>query len=155
MIVTNQRNRDLVEDAMAKTRSTVRPAKSARRKSVPAAPKGRKAAAAKSSAGTSTKRKTEKKPSPAKSPLGRPKVTGEEALYMLFKDDYHARQFFDFLRVQTVRELEQYSPQQIVKLLSKPITDTVNRIRSKLAEKNRFLSNDADFAVAFQQQAAE
>jgi hypothetical protein len=140
---------------MAKTRSTVRPARSARRRPAPAASKGRQAARARSSAGKSAKRKKDQKPSPAKSPLGRPKVTGEEALYMLFKEDFHARQIFDFLRVQTVRELEQFSPQQIVKLLSKPITDTVNRIRAKLAEKNRFLSKDADFAVAFQQQSAE
>jgi hypothetical protein len=87
--------------------------------------------------------------------LGRPKITGEEQLYMLFREDYHSRQIFDFLRVQTVKELEQYSPQQIVKLLSKPITDTVNRIRRKLAEKNRYLQDDLDFAVEFQQQAAE
>ena len=79
--------------------------------------------------------------------LGRPKVTGEELLFMLFKEDYHARQIFDFLRVERVKDLEQYSPQQIVKLLSRPITETVDRIRRKLAEKNRCLREDAEFAA--------
>lgn len=79
--------------------------------------------------------------------LGRPQVTGEELLFLLFKEDYHARQIFDFLRVEKVKDLEQYSPQQIVKLLSRPITETVDRIRRKLAEKNRCLCGDAEFAT--------
>lgn len=83
--------------------------------------------------------------------LGRPKVTGEELLFLLFKEDYHARQIFDFLRVERVRDLEQFSPQEIVKLLSRPITDTVQRIRRKLAEKNRSLKDDAAFVQEFQE----
>jgi hypothetical protein len=38
--------------------------------------------------------------------LGRPKITGEEKLFLLFKEDYHARQVFDFLRVETVKDLD-------------------------------------------------
>ena len=83
--------------------------------------------------------------------LGRPKVTGEELLFLLFKEDYPARQIFDFLRVERVRDLEQFSPQEIVKLLSRPITDTVQRIRRKLAEKNRSLKDDAAFVQEFQE----
>jgi hypothetical protein len=82
--------------------------------------------------------------------LGRPKVTGEELLFMLFKEDYAARKIFDFLRVERVKDLEQYSPQQIVRLLSRPITETVDRIRRKLAEKNRSLRDDAEFASEYQ-----
>src|SRR5688572_19671637 len=96
------------------------------------------------------KKKNARKAKAAKSQepsLGRPKVTGEELLFMLFKEDYHARQIFDFLRVERVKELEQFSPQQIVKLLSRPITETVDRIRRKLAEKNRCLREDAEFAA--------
>ena len=52
--------------------------------------------------------------------LGRPLVTNEEKLYMLFKEDYHARQIFEFLRVETVKDLEEFSPEQIVRLLSRP-----------------------------------
>jgi hypothetical protein len=92
------------------------------------------------------KKKSPRKAKPQEPSLGRPKVTGEEQLFMLFKEDYQARKIFDFLRVERVKELEQYSPQQIVKLLSRPITDTVDRIRRTLAEKNRSLRDDAEFA---------
>ena len=85
--------------------------------------------------------------------LGRPKISADEKLYLLFKEDYHARQVFAFLRVETVRELEQHSPKQIVKLLSRPIQETVERIRQKLADNNRFLLDDAEFAMKHQRQA--
>lgn len=95
-----------------------------------------------------TAAKGARKKAAAQSPsLGRPRVTGEELLFLLFKEDYHARQIFDFLRVEKVKDLEQYSPQQIVKLLSRPITETVDRIRRKLAEKNRCLRDDENFAA--------
>ena len=81
--------------------------------------------------------------------IGRVLVTQEEKLYMLFKEDYHARQIFEFLRVETVKDLEQFSPQQIVKLLSQPIHATVLRIRRKLAEKNRHLAEDEAFVVEY------
>jgi hypothetical protein len=81
--------------------------------------------------------------------IGRVLVTQEEKLYMLFKEDYHARQIFEFLRVETVKDLEQFSPQQIVKLLSQPIQATVLRIRRKLAEKNRHLAEDEAFVVEY------
>lgn len=83
--------------------------------------------------------------------LGRPKVTAEEKLYMLFKDDYHARQIFEFLRVETVGELEHYSPEQIVDRLSAPIVITVQRIRRQLASLNRSLAGDEAFAAEHKQ----
>jgi hypothetical protein len=79
--------------------------------------------------------------------LGRPKVTGEEKLYMLFKDDYHARQVFEFLRVETVKDLEQFAPREIIDRLSLPIRQTVDRIRRLLAEKNRALKDDREYAL--------
>ena len=81
--------------------------------------------------------------------LGRPLITQEEKLYMLFHDDYHSRQVFEFLRVQTVRDLEQFSPRQIIHLLSKPIRTTVDRIRQRLAKYKRSLREDEQFAVEF------
>ena len=39
---------------------------------------------------------------------------------MLFHDDFHARQVFDFLRAETVGDLEQHSPQEIIHRLSRP-----------------------------------
>lgn len=89
-------------------------------------------------------------PEPAPATLGRPLVTQEEKLYMLFHDDYQCRQVFEFLRVETVKELEEYSPQQIVHLMSRPIRLTVDRIRQRLAEFKRSLKDDAQFAVEFQ-----
>jgi len=80
--------------------------------------------------------------------LPRPTITGEEKLFLLFKDDYHARQIFDFLRVETVRELEQFDPDEIVKRLSHPIVESVERIRQRLSEKNRYLSGDEGFLLA-------
>ena len=85
--------------------------------------------------------------------VGRPKISADEKLYLLFKEDYHARQVFAFLRVETVRELEQHSPKQIVQALSRPIRETVERIRQKLADNNRPLLDDAEFAMKHQRQA--
>lgn len=79
--------------------------------------------------------------------LGRPKVTGEELLYLLFKEDYHARQVFEFLRVNTVKELEQHSASEIIKRLSQPVRDTVERIRRTLATYNRCLDGDLEYAL--------
>ncbi len=84
--------------------------------------------------------------------LGRPKVTADEKLYWLFHDDFHARQVFEFLRVETVRELEEYSPQEIVRRLTQPVRDTVENIRKALAEKNRHLKGDLPFALEYQAQ---
>jgi hypothetical protein len=79
--------------------------------------------------------------------LGRPKVTGEEDLDLFFKEDYHARQIFKFLNVQTVKELERYSSSEILRRLSLPIKETVERVRRLLAQYNRCLHGDETFAL--------
>jgi hypothetical protein len=81
--------------------------------------------------------------------LGRPTISAEEKLFMLFHEDYEARQVFEFLRAETVADLEQFSPQEIVHRLSRPIRETVDRIRTKLAQRNRCLSGDEQFAVDY------
>jgi hypothetical protein len=86
------------------------------------------------------------KPVAKRESLGRPLVRAEEKLYMLFKDDYHARQIFEFLRVETVGDLEHFSPQQIIQILSAPLRKTVERIRDRLAENKRSLRDDAEYA---------
>jgi hypothetical protein len=91
------------------------------------------------------KKSTTKKPK--KISLGRPTITAEEKLFMLFHDDYHARQVFEFLRAETVADLEQHTPQDIIHRLSRPIRETVDRIRTKLAERNRCLNDDESFAA--------
>lgn len=80
--------------------------------------------------------------------LGRPKVTADEELDLLFHDDYQARQVFAFLRVKTVGELEQLRPEEIIDRLIAPTVATVDRIRRRLAEKHRALSGDEAFAAA-------
>ena len=96
-----------------------------------------------------------KKPAKAKTPsLGRPTVSQEEKLFLLFREDFHARQIFEFLRAETVGDLEQFSPQEIIHRLSRPIRETVNRIRTKLAERNRCLAGDEQYA-AEQKNSAE
>jgi hypothetical protein len=95
------------------------------------------------------KKQAKKKKAAKKISLGRPTVTAEEKLFMLFHDDYHARQIFEFLRAETVADLEQFSPQDIIYRLSRPIRETVDRIRGKLAERNRCLAGDEQFAAEF------
>ena len=118
-----------------------KPAKSVKRGTAKA-----KASVAKNSA---TKKTAAKKQAEPEVSLGRPLVTQEEKLYMLFQHDYHARQIFEFLRVNTLKELEELSPQQIVRRVSKPVFDTVDRIRKTLAEMKRSLRDDEAYAKEY------
>lgn len=93
------------------------------------------------------KKRSHKNRSPKKISLGRPTVTAEEKLFMLFHEDYEARQVFEFLRAETVGDLEKFSPQEIIHRLSRPIREMVDRIRGKLAERNRCLAGDEAFAA--------
>jgi hypothetical protein len=125
--------------------------KAASKKSKPA--KTKRAAAARG------KKPAKAKPAARRAPaedaaIGRALVTQEEKLYMLFHEDFHARQIFEFLRAETVKDLEQFTPQQIVKLLSQPIQKTVERIRQRLAEKNRHLAGDEAFVVEYRRHSA-
>jgi hypothetical protein len=79
--------------------------------------------------------------------LGRPKVTGDEDLDLFFKEDFHARQIFKYLGVQTVKELERYSASEILRRLSEPIKKTVERVRQLLAQYNRCLHGDETYAL--------
>ena len=85
---------------------------------------------------------------PKKISLGRPTVTAEEKLFMLFHEDYEARQVFEFLRAETVADLEKFTPHDIIHRLSRPIREMVDRIRVKLADRNRCLAGDQQFAGA-------
>jgi hypothetical protein len=109
----------------------------------------KKSRAAKKPAKKPAARKATNKPGRAKKiSLGRPTVTAEEKLFMLFHGDYEARQVFEFLRAETVGELEQFTPQEIIHRLSRPIRETVDRIRNTLAERNRCLAGDEAYAAA-------
>src|SRR4029078_4748165 len=94
-----------------------------------------------------SKNKPAAKKAAKKISLGRPTVTAEEKLFMLFHEDYEARQVFEFLRAETVGDLEQHSAQDIIHRLSPPIPAPVERIRQKLADRNRCLAGDEQFAA--------
>lgn len=98
-------------------------------------------------AGKKIARKTAARRTPA---LGRPRVPGTAELDMFFKQDFEARQIFRFLDVTTVKELEQFSPDQITERVISPMVQAVQRIRKTLAMANRHLSQDAKFAKSFQ-----
>lgn len=124
---------------VAKKKSVPRPGA---KKKIPAA--SRRTTASKSK--PPRKKVVARKPRPKTETLGRPLVRAEEKLYMLFREDYHARQIFEFLRVETVGELEQFSASQIIQILSAPVRKTVERVRERLAEHKRSLRDDAEFA---------
>ncbi len=86
--------------------------------------------------------------------LGRPTVVGEELLDLVFKEDFHARQIFVFLGVRTVRELEEFGPQQILDKAAQPLKESIDRIRRRLAILNRALRDDEEFAVKFLERVA-
>jgi hypothetical protein len=81
--------------------------------------------------------------------LGRVKVSADARLDLLFQKDYQAREIFDFLKVQTLRELEQHAPDEIIERLTGPMVQTVQRIRKTLALVHRHLAQDEKFAKAF------
>jgi hypothetical protein len=97
---------------------------------------------AKSAAGKKPAKAAKKAPS-----LGRPTVGIDEPLYLFFHDDFGARQIFEFLKAQTVRDLETWSPEEIVRLLSAPLRQSVDRIRLHMAKHNRSLKGDEEYAV--------
>jgi hypothetical protein len=135
---------------MAKKKAVRR--KTATKKSSPA----RRTVAKRTAAGRRAARVVKKK-KPAKTgsrgiDLGRARVSGTAELDQYFLKDYEARQVFSFLSVKTLKELEGYSPQEIIDRLTAPMLQTVNRIRKALAIQNRCLAGDQKFAVEFKQQ---
>lgn len=84
--------------------------------------------------------------------MGRPRIPADARLDLVFQKDYRAREIFAFLGVRTVRELEQFGPQEIIDRLTGPMIETVERIRKALALNNRSLAGDRDFALEFREQ---
>lgn len=126
----------------AKTAAAKKPAP-AKGKPVKAAPAKKTASTAKPTAVRNAS--PSKKAVDSDASLGRPLVTVDEKLYMLFHEDYEARQVFEFLRVETVGDLIQISAEEIIRVLTAPVRRTISRIRQRLAEKNRSLQGDEEF----------
>lgn len=68
---------------------------------------------------------------------------------MVFKEDFHARQIFVFLGVATLKQLEEFGPDEIFEKAVLPVRETIDRIRRRLALLNRSLAKDQKFAVEF------
>jgi hypothetical protein len=81
--------------------------------------------------------------------FGRVRVPVDAHLDLVFQKDYQAREIFDFLEVQSIRELEQFAPDEILERLTGPMQQTVLRIRKTLALLNRHLARDERFAKEF------
>jgi hypothetical protein len=134
--------------ASPKTRRTGTAKKSSAKLPRPA----KKSAAPKKSAGKTAKKsvRVAKKPARRKSSgFGRVRVPVDARLDIVFQKDYQAREIFDFLKVQTIRELEGFAPQEILDRLTGPMQQTVLRIRKTLALVNRHLARDEKFAADF------
>jgi len=81
--------------------------------------------------------------------LGRSQIPIDEPLDIVFQNDQPAREAFVFLGIHTVRELEEFEPDELVRRLTSPAKQTVGRIRKILAMNNRSLEQDEAFALEF------
>ncbi len=82
--------------------------------------------------------------------LGRSRIPIDAPLDVVFQNDIQAREAFMFLGIHSIRDLEQFNPDDLVLRLTGPAKLTVGRIRKILAMNNRCLSNDEEFALEFQ-----
>lgn len=78
--------------------------------------------------------------------LGRSRIPINAPLDVVFQNDIQARELFMFLGIHSIRDLEQFNPDDLVLRLTGPAKLTVGRIRKILAMNNRCLSNDEEFA---------
>lgn len=119
------------------------------RKSAAKKKAAKKKSAKKSTGGKKVKKSTRKKSRKKKS-LGRARVPGHSHLDDLFRKDVQAREVFEYLRVHTLKELEEHTPEEIIDRMTRPVVQTVDRIRKALALSNRCLKEDEEFALEFQ-----
>jgi hypothetical protein len=144
--------------ATPKTRRTATAKKPAAAKTLAVKkPAAKKSPARKAARGKSAKKVVHTAKTPARrksSGFGRVRVPVDARLDLVFQKDYQAREVFDFLKVQTIRELEQFGPAEILDRLTGPMQQTVLRIRKTLALANRHLARDEKFAKDFLQEVS-
>ena len=83
--------------------------------------------------------------------LGRSRIPVDAPLDVVFQNDLQAKEAFMFLGIHSIRELEQFNPDDLVLRLTGPAKLTVGRIRKILAMNNRCLTGDEEFALEFQE----
>ncbi len=86
--------------------------------------------------------------------MGRSRIPTDAPLAVVFQNDLDAQEAFAFLGIHTIRELEEFPPDELVMRLTSPAKQTVGRIRKILAMNNRCLSDDEAFALEFQERLA-
>lgn len=96
------------------------------------------------------RKKAGKEKKTKKKSLGRGRIPGTSKVDLLFHKDFQARELCEFLRVETLKDLEEFTPDEIVERMTRPFVQTVNRIRKMLALNNRSLKDDQEFAREFQ-----
>jgi len=87
--------------------------------------------------------------------LGRSQIPIDAPLDIVFQNDQTAQEAFVFLAIHTIRELEQFEPDELVRRLTSPAKQTVGRIRKILAMNNRSLHDDEAFAMEFKERLAQ
>ncbi|MEQ9408053.1 MAG: hypothetical protein RIK87_10020 [Fuerstiella sp.] len=87
--------------------------------------------------------------------IGRSRIPVDAPLSVVFEHFSDAQEAFEFLGIHTIRELEEFQPDELVMRLTSPAKQTVGRIRKILAMNNRCLANDEAFAVDFQDKLAQ
>ena len=87
--------------------------------------------------------------------LGRSQIPIDAPLDIVFQNDSSAREAFVFLQIHTIRELEQFEPDELVRRLTSPAKQTVGRIRKILAMNNRSLEKDEAFALEFKERLSQ
>ncbi len=95
------------------------------------------------------------RPKKAGRKLGRSRIPIDAPLDVVFQNDLPARESFLFLGIHTMRELEQFEPDDLVMRLTSPAKQTVGRIRKILAMNNRCLNGDEAFALEFQERLSQ
>jgi hypothetical protein len=83
--------------------------------------------------------------------LGRSRIPIDAPLDVVFQNDMQAKEAFMFLGIHSIRDLEQFNPDELVLRLTGPAKLTVGRIRKILAMNNRCLTGDEEFALEFQE----
>ena len=87
--------------------------------------------------------------------LGRSQIPIDAPLDIVFQNDRSALDAFVFLGIHTIRELEQFEPDELVRRLTSPAKQTVGRIRKILAMNNRSLEQDEAFALEFKERLSQ
>lgn len=86
--------------------------------------------------------------------IGRSRIPMDAPLAVVFEHFPDAQRAFELLQIHTIRELEEFEPDELVRRLTSPAKQTVGRIRKILAMNNRCLANDESFAIEFQDRVA-